>query len=741
MNGASLGEGFVPSYKNHRKIRIENFRSLDMEDPIEIKPITLLFGKNGSGKSSFMKAIRFLGKNLFPLKAGATNYQIDNDTDLLNFKEIVCKNDLSKEITFEYDEILEWENIDGHGRNKKINYKLLSIFSEGIKGQDFKSLTIEDKELDAFMLKLFPSQKNESYDEKTVEEIPWVRGSEAEKSFRSVFEGKGNGYAGYPGNALFIKRELPKTKNSKWKKFHEYLDILPFATPLKDLGFTYYNSLADKLNFTDEDMKILDFYIQNYLLIIPELAEKFFIPFTVGPIREKPKSKYLLENNHFNTSEYYGILNRIDEYYENYNKFYPGNQADERLDDYLSRTLVDLGLGKKIQVIKKNGIGSIFVTDQNGAIYNLAEASSGLIQILPILINEYSNNYDFPKYDFEIAGSRLNFLEKPELHLHPSLQMKLIDYLAKSLNTYVIETNSEHILSQLQVLISAGKIKKESVSIYNFENEFGISKVREMKLSDNGSFIDSWANDLLSSHFTSAKILEWQRIVDEMAHSINTDVFIAVSNLKKHKDLPRIQKAFYHTKQIRDLTNLLMWYIKRNELEISGEMSEVNVEEVINIQLKAIKEGISTLRLSADEHQENILKMEIPIDSKGKVSIRINKEISDSLVLILKDILRNAIKNTKVENPQVKIKLIEAEKDVHVEIWNNEAISENYSKWFNNEIDDEPQNISKSSKVGLRVIKMWIDLLKIKAKLIPNYQNNSTTAQIIFPKEIRYEKD
>lgn len=248
-------------------------------------------------------------------------------------------------------------------------------------------------------------------------------------------------------------------------------------------------------------------------------------------------------------------------------------------------------------------------------------------------------------------------------------------------------------------------------------------------------------NQLIKEKEFIAKIEAWQRIVDEMAHSINTDVYIAVSNLEKHRDLPKIQKAFYHTKQIRDLTNLLMWYIKRNELDISGEMKEINIEEIIKLQIEAVKEGISTLRLSADEHQDRILQMEIPIEVKRICSVTINKEIADSIVLILKDIIRNAIKNTKQEGPEVKVRLNGTDTEVIVEVWNNEAISEDYAKWFNNETTNEPENISKSSKVGLRVIKMWIDLLKIKATLIPDYQNNSTTAQIIFPKEIRYAKD
>lgn len=245
----------------------------------------------------------------------------------------------------------------------------------------------------------------------------------------------------------------------------------------------------------------------------------------------------------------------------------------------------------------------------------------------------------------------------------------------------------------------------------------------------------------ISEQKLKTQIETWQRIVDEMAHSINTDVYIAVSNLEKHKDLPRIQKAFYHTKQIRDLTNLLMWYIKRNELEISGEMKIINIADVIETQKEAIKEGISTLRLSSDEHQENLRKLEIPIEVEGNVEISLNKEISDAVTLILKDIVRNALKNTEEVNPEVKIKLIGTVENVTVEVWNNEAISEDYASWFNNETTNEPQNISKSFKVGLRVIKMWIDLLKIKAKLIPDYESNSTKARIIFPKAIRYEKN
>ena len=184
-----------------------------------------------------------------------------------------------------------------------------------------------------------------------------------------------------------------------------------------------------------------------------------------------------------------------------------------------------------------------------------------------------------------------------------------------------------------------------------------------------------------------------------------------------------------------------MWYIKRAELTISGELAPVNILELIITQIETIKDGISTLRLSSDEHQENILKMEIPIDSEGDLTVSITKEISNAIILILKDILRNALKNTNDEHPAVKMKLTGSETSVIIEIQNNQAISNEFVAWFNNETTVEPEKISQSARVGLRVIKMWIDLLKINAKFHPDYERNLTTARIIFPKEIRYENN
>ncbi|MBK7867564.1 MAG: hypothetical protein IPJ75_11620 [Ignavibacteriales bacterium] len=98
--------------------------------------------------------------------------------------------------------------------------------------------------------------------------------------------------------------------------------------------------------------------------------------------------------------------------------------------------------------------------------------------------------------------------------------------------------------------------------------------------------------------------------------------------MSKFLDNPKIKKANYHTRQIRDLTNLLLLYLKRDDIEYSNEFTEFALSEVVAEQIALIKDGISTLRISSDEHEESLLKMEIPVTIIGETKIAINKEFA-----------------------------------------------------------------------------------------------------------------
>jgi predicted ATPase len=63
---------------------------------------------------------------------------------------------------------------------------------------------------------------------------------------------------------------------------------------------------------------------------------------------------------------------------------------------------------------------------------------------------------------------------QPEIHLHPSIQANLGDYLVKQVNEkkkqYIVETHSEYLLNRIRLLIVKGEIEPEDVAVYYFEN-------------------------------------------------------------------------------------------------------------------------------------------------------------------------------------------------------------------------------------------------------------------------------
>lgn len=232
---------------------------------------------------------------------------------------------------------------------------------------------------------------------------------------------------------------------------------------------------------------------------------------------------------------------------------------------------------------------------------------------------------------------------------------------------------------------------------------------------------------------------EWEKIIDEMAHSINNDVYLAVSKLSRIKNDEKIQSAKYHVNKIRDLVNLIMLYLKRDEVPFSNEYSKLDINIIIADEIAGIEESLNTLRISSREHLKNLESLKTTFTPIENSSLSINKELVSALGLILKDIIRNAYKNTDEENPKVSVSLISFDNFLDVIITNNILIPDDFVAWMNGTSEIEPE-ISKSMKVGLRVVKKWSDLLEIKIVLKKLIDINSTEVTLRIPREIRYDQ-
>lgn len=118
----------------------------------------------------------------------------------------------------------------------------------------------------------------------------------------------------------------------------------------------------------------------------------------------------------------------------------------------------------------------------------------GISQALPILVSTFgSKNANI-------------YLEQPELHLHPAVQMELMDEFIRSMrendNTFFIESHSEHMLLRVMKRMRQTadgtlqdellKLTPDDVCLLYVDNDGESTYLQELRLSPKGTLLDHW---------------------------------------------------------------------------------------------------------------------------------------------------------------------------------------------------------------------------------------------------------
>ncbi|KAB1947571.1 DUF3696 domain-containing protein [Micromonospora sp. ALFpr18c] len=138
---------------------------------------------------------------------------------------------------------------------------------------------------------------------------------------------------------------------------------------------------------------------------------------------------------------------------------------------------------------------------------NLADAGTGLAQVLPILVQ---CALDEMRGATDLAP--LQIIEEPEMHLHPAAHAELADlYLntARATSTqFLIETHSETLLLRLRRRIAEhNDISADMVRVYVVEQRDGASVVRRVDIDELGNLDDTWPDGYFSQDYHEVRAL------------------------------------------------------------------------------------------------------------------------------------------------------------------------------------------------------------------------------------------
>lgn len=165
--------------------------------------------------------------------------------------------------------------------------------------------------------------------------------------------------------------------------------------------------------------------------------------------------------------------------------------APEQEAEFLARTVAQIAASAKAggvleELVLRDVKKSTTVTHRDVGI--------GISQVLPVLVMAFASR------------GKLLAMEQPEIHLHPALQAELADVFIEAAfggrgNTFILETHSEHLILRIMRRIREGKLRPEDVGVLFVEPLSQGSRFTELRLDEEGDFIDEWPGGFFEESF------------------------------------------------------------------------------------------------------------------------------------------------------------------------------------------------------------------------------------------------
>ena len=459
--------------------RIQNFMGFEDSDWIELRPITLLFGRNSVGKSAILRALLLLRQSLdSPPEVGPLWFVRDDGLDFGDYAEMVRDHEPKRDFSFWFrcrfrrnggtlysERVLDALNdltipsLSGTIEapiQATMSVRLLYGLCQGVPG--LKAIDLYDAQGDIIL----SGTRHEA-----------ARGGRSNWTFESAF---------------YDLAHQPEPNLWPYMEMFTATGFLPYIRPLES-----------KLTQAEEDEPGegalgVPFHVMWLLLRGLRHSITAFLQGLnyLGPLRAEPQRFYYVpgQGQTLAPRGQHTVRHLLRE----------GQRAVDQVNDWLATS----GLKVQLQLSALDSRKTLYElrlvdaevrADGKPLTVNIREVGFGLTQVLPIIVQAILSH----------RGATV-MIEQPELHLHPRAQAELGDLFiatAQSGVFCILETHSEHLLLRLQTQIAkttVGQILKDQprrallpdqVSIYFANRKSGISTLARIEIGPYGDLLST----------------------------------------------------------------------------------------------------------------------------------------------------------------------------------------------------------------------------------------------------------
>lgn len=480
-----------------KSLSLKNFRCFSNTGEIEVKPITLLVGKNSSGKSSFLKFFPLLKQTLGKSHEGVFIWYDPNGVDFKNMGNTVKHNQTSMEFGITMDKCI-FRSIGKSNRNLEYRPSPITLnFTINLNRYGKDELGCVEIKLFDYIIKIKYSYSQKAWD--TGKRIKIYLNGSLLKLSNAISPMRGDSLI--PRMMFFSSTKEERQSDINLDAPFEILDDIdifinehPKIKGISSDSFTWrtwnpgntkelvkYLGL-EKVPQTKQN-KAIRLYLAANLNEIIDRVNEYLIWVTskityIGPLRMTTE-RY---NRDSNLS-----ISGITPDGKNLST-YLCSLSSEKFKEFQHWTNKYFKFTPEIS--KNNGIIEVSVRPEgNEEARNLSDVGFGYTQLLPILAAIWNEQRSAIISRTSRRGVFTNehtiCIEQPELHLHPSMQAQFAELIANLVVTlgrhngepgnrykFIIETHSPVIINTIGKAVRNKILKEKEISVLLF-NESG----------------------------------------------------------------------------------------------------------------------------------------------------------------------------------------------------------------------------------------------------------------------------